>query len=88
MKKRILNNADYEGQKQKLSATLKALRREHKYNQQTIADRIGVERSTYTSYETERNLPNIFILDRIAKVYGITVDDILNQLDEAIKIQD
>lgn len=68
-------------QMKELASSLRALRREHQYTQQQLADLIGVKRLTYTNYELGKNRPNIFVLVRIAEVYGITVDAILHNTE-------
>ncbi|MEZ3497685.1 MAG: helix-turn-helix domain-containing protein [Lachnospiraceae bacterium] len=79
MGKRIAAKADI----LRLAASLRFLRQEREYTQQEIADAAGIERTTYTTYETARNIPNVFILARIAELYGISVDDILHNPDVA-----
>lgn len=73
---------------QKLADSLRLLRKGHKYTQQQVADWICIERSTYTTYEAAKNVPNIFILDSIAKLYKISVDDILHNPDVAHLFQE
>lgn len=68
-------------EKMALATSLSLLRKEQKYSQQQVADYVGVDRSTYAAYEIARNTPNVFILDRIAKLYGISIDSILHNSD-------
>lgn len=60
-----------------LSEQLKIIRRANKFTQQELADAIGIERSTYASYETGRNKPDVNLLSKIAKVFGVSSDYIL-----------
>lgn len=60
-----------------LSEQLKIIRRANKFTQQGLADAIGIERSTYASYETGRNKPDVNLLSKIAKVFGVSSDYIL-----------
>lgn len=73
---------------QKLAASLRLLREEHEYTQQQVADAVGIDRSTYTTYEAAKNVPNVFILNRIAGLYKISVDDILHNPDVAYLFQE
>lgn len=73
---------------QELATSLRLLREEHRYSQQKVADMIGIDRTTYTAYETAKNMPNVFILDRIAGLYKISVDDILHNPDVAYLFQE
>lgn len=60
-----------------LSEQLKIIRKANKFTQQELADAIGIERSTYASYETGRNKPDVILLSKIAKVFGVGSDFIL-----------
>lgn len=60
-----------------LSEQLKIIRKANKFTQQELADAIGIERSTYASYETGRNKPDVILLSKIAKVFGVSSDFIL-----------
>lgn len=60
-----------------LSEQLKQIRKANKFTQQDLADAVGIERSTYASYETGRNKPDVILLKRIANVFGVSSDFIL-----------
>lgn len=60
-----------------LSEQLKIIRKANKFTQQELADAIGIERSTYASYETGRNKPDVVLFKRIADVFGVSSDFIL-----------
>ena len=60
-----------------LSEQLKIIRKANKFTQQGLADAIGIERSTYASYETGRNKPDVILLSKIAKVFDVSSDYIL-----------
>lgn len=68
-----------------LSEQLKIIRRANKFTQQELADAIGIERSTYASYETGRNKPDVVLLSRIAKVFGVSSDYIL-EIDTTVPL--
>lgn len=79
MRKRIADETDL----LKLATSLRLLRQKHEYTQQQVADAVGIDRTTYTAYEAAKNMPNVFILDCIAGLYKISVDDILHNPDVA-----
>ena len=60
-----------------LAENLRTLRTNARMNQQTIADMLNIERSTYSYYETGRTNPTYETLINIAKIYNISVDDLL-----------
>lgn len=68
-----------------LSEQLKIIRKANKFTQQGLADAIGIERSTYASYETGRNKPDVILLSKIAKVFGVSSDFIL-EIDTTVPL--
>jgi transcriptional regulator with XRE-family HTH domain len=58
-----------------------------KPSQEKLGDRLGLSRSVVSSYEDGRAEPKLEILDRIAKYFGVTIDQIVNEdiskLDES-----
>lgn len=71
-----------------LRGNLKKLRKNYSLSQKTIACDLGLERSTYTYYETGKNEPPLYILSKIIEFYNknfslnIGYDDILaSELD-------
>lgn len=60
-----------------LCRNLRLFRRIKGVTQENIASYIGVGRSTYAYYETGKTLPSVFQIDRIAVLYGVTINDLL-----------
>ncbi len=60
-----------------LGARLKTLRRQAHLTQQAVADRLQVDRTTYTKYETGRVSPDSQGLLKLAGLFGVTVDALL-----------
>ena len=69
-----------------LSEQLKIIRKANKFTQQGLADAIGIERSTYASYETGRNKPDAVLLSKIAKVFDVSSDFIL-EIDTTVPLK-
>jgi transcriptional regulator with XRE-family HTH domain len=73
-----------------LGARIKQLRTEKGLRQEDLAKTIMVNRATLASWEVDRALPDVNIIQKIADVFGITVDFLLgrkppestNSLDE------
>lgn len=59
-----------------LSENLVSLRRSHGMTQQNVADYLNINRTTYTKYETGVTEPGIETLLLIAKLYGVTLDEL------------
>ena len=60
---------------------LRLLRRAAGETQQHIANMLGIDRSTYTKYETSVSEPNIATLCRLAEHFGVTIDYLLGYTD-------
>lgn len=66
----------------KLADKLKELRKINNLNQVDVAKELGVEQTTYSKYEKERVMPDIFALKKLANLYGITLDQLVSDIDE------
>ena len=58
------------------------LRKQAGLTQETLADKLGVGRTTVTMWETEANTPPTKYLLPLAEIFGCTVDDILKNEEE------
>lgn len=56
---------------------LKDLREDNDYTQAFIAELLGVRQNTYSQYECEKREIPISMLIKLAKLYGTSVDYIL-----------
>ncbi|MDP9957847.1 helix-turn-helix domain-containing protein [Epilithonimonas hungarica] len=53
----------------KIGNKLRGLRSEKGFSTMDIAERLDVSESTYRRYESDKSFPDIFTLEKIAKVY-------------------
>lgn len=65
-----------------LGARLKRLREKKGVSQQTVADHLGIDRTTYTRYELGISKPKYHNLRILADYFGTSPDFLLGQLDE------
>lgn len=56
-----------------LNERLRKIRLEHKLTQQNIADVLGIDRTTYTVYETGVTTPSPATLVKLSQIYNVTV---------------
>lgn len=56
---------------------LKELRKAHSYTQDYVASALGIVRQTYSHYETGKRTPSSEILFKLAGLYNISVDDLM-----------
>jgi transcriptional regulator with XRE-family HTH domain len=61
---------------------LRDLREERGLSQEELGARIGVDRSTVTSYETEKSFPKPDILPKIASYFDVSIDYLMGQEDD------
>lgn len=60
-----------------LSQRLIELRKLHNYTQDDVASSLGIVRQTYSHYETGKRTPSSEALFKLAGLYDISVDDLL-----------
>ena len=53
--------------------SLRNVRKEHNLKQKDIAQAIGIDRSTYSFYETGKTNPPIETMCALAKIYNVTI---------------
>ena len=61
---------------------LKQLRISNKLYQKDVAEKIGVDRSTYVKYENGQSEPNFEILKRLADLFNVSIDYLLGHDDK------
>ena len=55
---------------------LKVLRAERNWNQQDLADRLGVSRQSVNAIETGKYDPSLPLAFRIAELFGLAIEEI------------
>lgn len=58
---------------------LKSLRKEKGWTQQEVANRLGIERSTYTRYETGDSEPNFEMLELLSQIFDVSTDVLIGR---------
>ena len=59
---------------------LRMLRKQNKYSQQDVADKLQIVRQTYSHYETGRIIPSIDIVCQLAEIYSVSVVSLMEQM--------
>lgn len=62
---------------EKMPITLKAARVNVDLTQSEVAEKLGISKQTLVNYELYRTKPDIEMSKKIAKLYNLTVDDII-----------
>lgn len=64
--------------KQSMGEFLATLRKDAGFTQQEVADKLNISDRTLSSWETGRTEPDLSSLTALAKLYGVTADEILS----------
>lgn len=65
---------------------LRALRKEHNWKQKEVADMLGTHVTTYTKYETGKSEPPYDMLVRLAGIFEVSTDYLLELTDSKEKV--
>ena len=60
-----------------ISKYLQFLRKSHNYTQEDLARRLDISRQAVSKWETGTAVPDLDVLLKISKLYGVTINDIL-----------
>lgn len=77
-----------------LGNSLYKSRKKKGLSQEEVAEKLGVSRQTISKWETEETVPDIYQAKKLAKIYGLSLDELtdvdLNQkeIEEVIKNTD
>lgn len=83
-KKEYKNLYTSDERKDLIRGSLFALRTQNGYSQKEVAEKLGIKIGTYSTYETGRSEPTAEIIVRLAYLYDVTTDEIL-QKDNLLK---
>lgn len=61
-----------------LVENLYRLRKAYHYTQQEISDLLNISRQAYSNYETSKRTPDLDSLMRLADIYGVSLDQLVN----------
>lgn len=61
---------------EKLGEVMRKYRNEHNYTQKKVAAYLGIDRTTYSKYETTRK-PELDVIMKLAVLYNVSVDEFL-----------
>ncbi len=64
---------------ERFARNLRNLRLEKGYTQERIAEELGVSAQSVSRWECGNTLPDVMLLPKIARLYGITVDDLYRE---------
>ena len=76
-----------ESRKSMLSENLFILRKRYHYSQEKAAEKIGVSRQALAKWEAGESLPDIDNCKRLAELYQVSLDDLVNYSEQEKGLQ-
>ena len=64
-----------------LADNLSVLRKKNKLSQEELADKLCLSRQTISKYETGETIPDILVCQKIAEIFNVSLDDLVNYDD-------
>ena len=61
-----------------LADNLSVLRKKNKLSQEELADKLCLSRQTISKYETGETIPDIFVCQKMAEIFNVSLDDLVN----------
>lgn len=61
-----------------LSDNLRKLRKRNGYTQESLAEKLGISRQSVAKWERGDSSPDLSNLGELAKIYNVTLDDLVN----------
>lgn len=81
---RVLDRGDPAGESElSVKNRLRVLRAEREWSQQELADRLDVSRQTVNALENDRYDPSLPLAFGIARLFGLSIEEIFLYEDEA-----
>jgi AbrB family looped-hinge helix DNA binding protein len=65
-----------------LKENISMLRSVNGYSQEEVAEKIGVSRQAYAKWEKGETVPDVERCQKIAELYGVTIDSLVNYSDK------
>ena len=74
-----------------IGENIKKIRKDKGLQQKQVALEIGLDQSNYNKIENGKREPSVEVLNKLANLFGVTVDDILNpdkELPKEVTVED
>ena len=67
-----------------LKKRIRALRRKFKMSQEDLAQLLGCDRVTVSHYEHGRAIPPLYVAQRMAQIFNVSLDELVEEAPNAI----
>lgn len=65
-----------------LKENILMLRNVNGYSQEEVAEKIGISRQAYAKWEKGESVPDVERCQKLANLYGVTIDSLMNSSDK------
>lgn len=65
-----------------INTNLKRLRKIHQYTQEELAEKLNISRQSVAKWESGESIPDIDSCIKLAKLYDVRLDDLVNHSEE------
>lgn len=69
-----------------ISERIKQLRKQNKWTQQDLANRLHVGKTTVSNYETGHSDPNIDMINQLSKIFDVSIDYLLGTPNDTVEM--
>lgn len=69
-----------------ISDRIKQLRKQNKWTQQDLANRLHVGKTTVSNYETGHSDPNIDMINQLSKVFGVSIGNLMGEPNDTVEM--
>ena len=63
---------------------LKEIRNQHHLTQMVMSEKLAMEQSTYSRYESDKRIPTIDVLNRLAETFKVNLDSLMNENSKTV----
>lgn len=69
-----------------ISERIKQLRKQNKWTQQDLANRLHVGKTTVSNYETGHSDPNIDMINQLSKVFEVSIGNLMGEPNDTVEM--
>lgn len=69
-----------------ISERIKQLRKQNKWTQQDLANRLHVGKTTVSNYETGHSDPNIDMINQLSKIFGVSIGSLMGEPNDTVEM--
>lgn len=80
----ILNNPHKRYPIMSFGKKLKEIRNQHHLTQMVMSEKLAMEQSTYSRYESDKRIPTIDVLNRLAETFKVNLDSLMNENSKTV----